>query len=206
MSPKGILITFLVVSLLLIGMMFLVVDGRNNSVLEKFTTLEEKFLEAEKSAIEKNDSLATELKTLEYPNLDAVKQFNLKADELVAYIEVLKKEFVASKVADQDFEVLEGSKNEILFNIITNEHSEKGKQFLAKITAYEHAVTMVHLKFPKTNTKSFKLRSDIRDDKDWLSYNFKDFPAIASYTRLVTMESDIKNKREAIITTVLTKQ
>ncbi|MFK7749419.1 MAG: hypothetical protein AB8B65_13570 [Kordia sp.] len=202
MSPKGILITFAIVSLVLIGIMFLAVDGRNNSILDDFTTLEEKFQEAEKSAVEKNDSLERELKIIENSNFNTVKQFNLKADELVAYIESIKKEFISGQVSEQNFEKLEGSKNEILFDTITNEYSKKGKQFLAKIEAYENAIAKVYLEFPKINTKSFKLR-DIRNGKDWLSYNFKDFPMIASYTKLVAMESDILNKKEAIFTKVL---
>jgi len=87
----------------------------------------------------------------------------------------------------------------------TNTHSEKGKQFIIKIEAYEDVVRRIHLKFPNTDTKSFKLR-EIIQNKDWLSYNFKGFPLIASYTKLVAMESDIKNKSEVIFNKVLSKK
>lgn len=204
MSKKAFLITVFIISLLLIGLMMLVADARIE-VFDGFTSMEQKFQEANESSQGKLDSLEKELKTATKTDLETLKQFTTKADELLVNIQALKKEFISGKLSDQNYEELEKSKNEILFNTVTNAHSEQGKQFMESIEAYENAVAIIHLKFPITNTKSIKLREIIKD-KDWLSYNFKDFPIIASYTKLTVMENVIQNKKEIIFTEVLTKQ
>ncbi|MBC8756739.1 hypothetical protein H2O64_18845 [Kordia sp. YSTF-M3] len=203
MSKKVFLVTVLIVSLLLIGLMLLVADARSTNVLERFSTIEEKFIEANESVAAKVDSLQKQLETSTEAIPEIVLQFNAKADELLANILLIKKELIPNGLTDYNYEDPEIAKNNVVFFLENGQHSEKASQFLAKIEAYENIVAIIHLEFPKTNTQKFKLRTDIRENEDWLSYNFKGFPVIASYVKLTTMENDIKNKKEIIFNAVL---
>ena len=89
--------------------------------------------------------------------------------------------------------------------ILLQGHTEKETQFIARIEAYENILTVVHSQFPETKKIAPKLR-EVLDDKDWLSYNFKDFPTIAIYTKLTVMENDIKTQRKDIFTLVLSSE
>ncbi|WP_430411793.1 hypothetical protein [Kordia sp.] len=198
MSKKVFLIAVFIISLLLIGLMMLIADAGNNPILNNFTTIHKEFEEANKSF--DDDSLQKQIETsdVKYPAI--VAQFNTKALELLHYIEVLKKDFT---VAGDDFKKMEVHKNQILFIKNTNEHSEKGKQFIAKIEAYENALAIVRVEFPKINTHTSQKLRDNKENTDWLTYNFKDFTAIASYTRLAAMEVTIKSKQKDIFMLVL---
>ena len=189
MSPKSILITFLIVSLLLIGMMFLIVDARINTTVRDFKTLEEEF---KKETIVEEKEVAIE----KYPKV--IQQYNTITEQLLAYIEDLKKDFIAG----DNIQEMEAKKNEIFFINNTEVHTEKATQFIARIEAYENIVTVVHSQFPQTKKIAAKLR-EVLEDTDWLSYNFKDFPTIAIYTKLTAMENDIKTQQKNIFTLVL---
>lgn len=205
MSKKVFLVTVLIVSLLLIGLMLLVADARNTSVLDSFSKMDQKLQETNKS-LEKNiDSLEEQLKISTEAVPEIVTQFNAKATDLVEHIQLLKNDLIPNGLEDYNDENPEIVKNNAVFFIENGQYSEKGKQFLAKIEAYENLLTVIHLEFPKTNTRTFKLR-EVREGKDWLNYNFKDFASIVSHTKLTAMENSIKNKKEIIFNVLLTKQ
>ena len=81
MSKKVFLVTVLIVSLLLIGLMLLVADARNTSVLDSFSKMDQKLQETNKS-LEKNiDSLEEQLKISTEAVPEIVTQFNAKATD-----------------------------------------------------------------------------------------------------------------------------
>lgn len=178
----------------------LIADARSFSFSSGLSTKEQKFQEIDESTRRNLDTLQKQTETVTIPEI--VTQFNVKADELLASIQILKKEFVSGELSDHSFEELDKSKNEVLFNTVTNEHSEKGIQFLAKIETYEDLLKIVHFEFPKTNTQTKKLRNTIKG-KDWLIDNFKDSPRVSAHTRLSVMENAIKSKKEVIFNAVL---
>lgn len=203
MSKKAFLITVFIISLLLIGLMMLIADARIVSFSSDYSAKEQKLQEVDESAHGKEDSLQKQSEATKgnYPKV--LTQFNTKTDELLQFIQSLKENFIPNgDLSKLSFEEMEAQKNEILFVGNTNKYTEKGKQFLAKIEAYEQAIASIHIEFPKTNTQTFKLR-DIREDKDWLIYNYKDFPVITSYTKLRNLAEAVKTKRKDIFTTVL---
>ncbi len=192
MSKKIFLIAVLVISLVLIGLMMLVADVRMNSILDGFST-EEKKLEdiIDEPSNEKVDR--EQLKTTEEKYPVVIQQFQTVSEELLQYIQNLKEDF---KVGDS-FEEMEAKKNEIFFIKNTDEYSEKGTEFITKIEAYEAILATIYLEFPKTKTET-TLRTRNRGE-DWLVYNFKDFPTIAVYAKLVNIEEAIKRKQKEII-------
>lgn len=181
----------------------LVADSRGTKVLEEFTVLEEKFTEVNESLKTNVDSLQKQIENSTEVIPEIVTQFNVKADELLTHIQLLKQELIPNGTANYDYKDPEIEKNDAVFFTTDGKHSEKGAQFIAKIKAYENIVAVIHVEFPKTNTRQFKLRNDIPEDQDWLTYNHKGFPVITSYVKLVAMESVIKSKKEIIFATVL---
>lgn len=195
MSKKVFLIAVLIISLLLIGLMLLVADVRMNTILDDFSKTEEEFKQSN-TAVEQQRK-RTETSIENYPA--TIQQFNEKANELLAYIEVLKKDF---EVGDS-FEEMEAKKNEIFFDSTTNLYTEKGALFIAKIEAYENILTAVYKEFPETKTIASPLRA-IKRGEDWLVENYKDFPVISVHASLSVMENTIITKRKDIFMIVLT--
>ncbi len=192
MSKKIFLIAVLVISLVLIGLMMLVADVRMNSILDGFSTEEQKLEDIiDEPSNEKVDR--EQLKTTEEKYPVVIQQFQTVSEELLQYIQNLKEDF---KVGDS-FEEMEAKKNEIFFIKNTDEYSEKGTEFITKIEAYEAILATIYLEFPKTKTET-TLRTRNRGE-DWLVYNFKDFPTIAVYAKLVNIEEAIKRKQKEII-------
>ncbi|WP_046756185.1 hypothetical protein [Kordia jejudonensis] len=194
MSKKGFLITVFVISLLLIGLMLIVADVRMNSFFED-TNTEKKQTQP---VLENNKQKQSELTPEEYP--ESLQQFNTKAEELLAYIALLKEDFVVG----DSFEEMDARKNEILFDKNTNLYSAKGQAFIEKIEAYEKSLAVVHREFPKTKSIIASLRATKRGE-DWLIENFKDFPVISVNASLNNMESTIRRKRKDVTMLVITK-
>ena len=182
----------------------MLIADSNNDVLSSFSRMEQKFQKVNDSLEENVNSLKEQLETSSETIPEIVTQYNEKAAELIAFIQVLKTELIPNDVSDYDYKDPEIAKNNALFFTENGKHSEKGIQFLTNIKAYENIVSVIHLEFPKANTQTFKLR-EIIEGKDWLDYNFKDFPLIVTYTKLTAMESDIKSKQEIIFNKVLRK-
>lgn len=198
MSKKIFLIAVFIISLVLIGLMMLVADVRSNDILDAFSTQEEKLEDANKtSSKETVNPKQSETKDKEYP--EVVQQFQIVSEELLQNIQGLKEDFTVG----DSFKEMEAKKNEILFIQNTDQYSEKGKQFIAKIEAYEAILANVYLEFPKAKTTT-KLRTNNRGE-DWLVYNFKDFPTIAIYAKLVNIEEAIKRKQNDIKALVVSK-
>lgn len=183
----------------------MLIADANNEVLSSFSRMEQKFQKVNDSLQKNVDSLQKQLETSPEIIPEIVTQFNEKVDELVTHIQLLKQELIPNGTANYNFEDPEIAKNNALFFTKNGKHSEKGIQFLANIKAYENIVSVIHLEFPKANTQTFKLR-EILEGKDWLDYNFKDFPLMVTYTKLTAMESDIKSKQEIIFNKVLGKE
>ncbi len=197
MSKKVFLITVFIVSLLLLGLMLLIADVRMNTILDDFSTMEEEFKNTNTS-LEQEKERQFEATADTYPEI--IQQYERVAKDLLEYIQNLKNDYI---VKSDNYEEMDAHKNEILFIKGSNVYTEKGNNLMTKIEAYENMLVIVNLEFPETKTTSSKLRNTDKT-KDWLVYNFKDFPAIAVYTQLTAMEATIETKRKDIITFALT--
>ncbi len=197
MSKKVFLITVFIVSLLLLGLMLLIADVRMNTILDDFSTMEEEFKNTNTS-LEQEKERQFEATADTYPEI--IQQYERVAKDLLEHIQNLKNDYI---VKSDNYEEMDAHKNEILFIKGSNVYTEKGNNLMTKIEAYENMLVIVNLEFPETKTTSSKLRNTDKT-KDWLVYNFKDFPAIAVYTQLTAMEATIETKRKDIITFALT--
>ncbi|MGH1383638.1 hypothetical protein [Kordia sp.] len=243
MSPKGILITFAVVSLLLIGIMFLAVDGRNNSVLEKDpvtkTSNRSKANEVTKredslklitqkddpkledfiirKTINPNEVLKTEaqidsLKSIVKSQKSTDKKVNLEAfnsisEEIITHIKELQETLFPGGLAAHDLgESPRITENNAVFFKKNDEYTKQATRFIAKLDAFENAIRSLQKNYPSLKTIKPEVREEYTGGHDWLEYNYKDFPAIASHTKLIQLKEAIRRKQKDIITTLLTNE
>ncbi|QHI36824.1 hypothetical protein IMCC3317_21940 [Kordia antarctica] len=205
MSKKIVLITVFIVSLMLIGLMMLVADAGNNPTLNDYTTSDQEFrkinLEEMKSDV---DSLSEKIKS-QQPKAQnaALEKFNIITEDVLAHIKSLQQELFSGELASNDLSEPKVEENNALFFTTNDEHSEKSKLLIAKIDAFENNIRTLKLTFPELNSIKPQVRDEYTNELDWLFYNFKDFPSIASYIKLKKLAEDIKIKRKDIFTAVL---
>ncbi|MDC0951064.1 gliding motility protein GldM, partial [Flavobacteriaceae bacterium] len=201
----------------LMYLVFIAMMAMNMSkeVLSAFGLMEAKFAESNVTTSETNEALLSDLITKgdEKPEEFAVaankaQQINIISDEFYRYIETLKVDLlknggysIVPETGKLPFESMD--KTDILDEMwFTGDRLTKaGAAVLAKIEQYKADVKEVlgsDVKYKKA-VERFDRRfstSEVtnKDGKkiDWLDYNYKGFPAIASYTKLTAMQNDVK--------------
>lgn len=201
----------------LMYLVFIAMMAMNMSkeVLSAFGLMEAKFAESNVTTTETNQALLNDLITKgdEKPEEFAVaankaQQINVISDEFYAYIETLKRDLlkaggyeIVPETGKLPFEAMD--KTDILDEMwFTGDRVTKaGAAVLARIEQYKSDVKEVlgtDVKYKKA-VERFERRFSTsavtnKDGKkiDWLDYNYKGFPAIASYTKLTAMQNDVK--------------
>ncbi|MGB0185851.1 MAG: gliding motility protein GldM [Flavobacteriaceae bacterium] len=201
----------------LMYLVFIAMMAMNMSkeVLSAFGLMEAKFAESNVTTTETNQALLNDLITKgdEKPEEFAVaankaQQINVISDEFYAYIETLKRDLlkaggyeIVPETGKLPFEAMD--KTDILDEMwFTGDRVTKaGAAVLARIEQYKSDVKDVlgtDVKYKKAIERFEKRFSTSpvtnKDGKkiDWLDYNYKGFPAIASYTKLTAMQNDVK--------------
>ena len=201
----------------LMYLVFIAMMAMNMSkeVLSAFGLMEAKFAESNVTTTETNEALLNDLITKgdEKPEEFAVaankaQQINVISDEFYKYIETLKRDLlkaggyeIVPETGKLPFEAMD--KTDILDEMwFTGDRVTKaGAAVLARIEQYKSDVKDVlgnDVKYKKA-VERFEKRFSTekvtnKDGKkiDWLDYNYKGFPAIASYTKLTAMQNDVK--------------
>ncbi|EDP97559.1 hypothetical protein U8527_04380 [Kordia algicida OT-1] len=208
MNPKGIIITFFIISLVLIGMMFLIVDVRNNPIADDFTTIENEFekINSEETAKINTDSITATLKSQNIAQSQELEKFNILTEDALANIKQLQEQLFPGGIEAHDLGESDRIKeNNTLFFKENGEPTKIATEFTAKLDAFENNIRVLIQLFPEVKTVEATVRDQYTKGLSWLDYNFKDFPAIASYVKLKTLTNNIKSKREAIFMAVLKK-
>lgn len=201
----------------LMYLVFIAMMAMNMSkeVLSAFGLMEAKFAESNVTTTETNEALLADLITKgdEKPEEFAIaankaQQINIISDEFYKYIETLKRDLlkaggyeIVPETGKLPFEAMD--KTDILDEMwFTGDRVTKaGAAVLARIEQYKSDVKDVlgtDVKYKKA-VERFEKRFSTekvtnKDGKkiDWLDYNYKGFPAIASYTKLTAMQNDVK--------------
>ncbi|WP_405205158.1 hypothetical protein [Aquimarina sp. LLG6339-5] len=193
---KPLLIILLLLIFIISGISFLVVKS-SRDVVSAFGKMDEALQQKNYSVQKNNDSL---LALIENEEL-LVKA--LRVDSITTsfkeYIGSIKQEMLGKK-DPQDYELM-GEPNTIFFT--GNGFSEKGKEFVEKIDQLRETLLIMaetsELKAEIANTLS---TGQVRDRdgrrRDWLMFNFKDFPLVASITKLTQMQSDVTSIESSI--------
>ena len=201
----------------LMYLVFIAMMAMNMSkeVLSAFGLMEAKFAESNVTTTETNEALLADLITKgdEKPEEFAIaankaQQINIISDEFYNYIETLKRDLlkaggyeIVPETGKLPFEAMD--KTDILDEMwFTGDRVTKaGAAVLARIEQYKSDVKDVlgtDVKYKKA-VERFEKRFSTekvtnKDGKkiEWLDYNYKGFPAIASYTKLTAMQNDVK--------------
>jgi gliding motility-associated protein GldM len=201
----------------LMYLVFIAMMAMNMSkeVLSAFGLMEAKFAESNVTTTETNEALLADLITKgdEKPEEFAIaankaQQINTISKEFYNYIETLKVDLLKNgeytidqKTGKLPFEAMD--KTDILDEMwFTGDRLTKaGAAVMAKIEKYKSDVREVlgtDVKYKKA-VERFERRFSTekvtnKDGKkiDWLDYNYKGFPAIASFTKLTAMQNDVK--------------
>lgn len=201
----------------LMYLVFIAMMAMNMSkeVLSAFGLMEAKFAESNVTTTETNEALLADLITKgdEKPEEFAIaankaQQINTISKEFYNYIETLKVDLLKNggytidqKTGKLPFEAMD--KTDILDEMwFTGDRLTKaGAAVMAKIEKYKSDVREVlgtDVKYKKA-VERFERRFSTEkvtnnDGKkiDWLDYNYKGFPAIASFTKLTAMQNDVK--------------
>ncbi|TXD84542.1 gliding motility protein GldM [Subsaximicrobium wynnwilliamsii] len=203
------------INLMYLVFIAMIAMNMSKEVLSAFGLMEAKFEESNETMTEMNTKLLANLETkaeekpAEFATAaEKAKQISTVSDEFFNYLESLKSNItktgdykVDPKTGKLPFEEMD--KTDILDEAwFTGDRlTKEGQEFMEKIAAYKAEVKKIigdDVKYtraienfekrfnttPKTNTDGKKI--------EWLDYNFKGFPAIASYTKLTALQNDVK--------------
>ncbi|NAS31463.1 gliding motility protein GldM [Flavobacteriaceae bacterium R38] len=142
------------------------------------------------------------------------------------YLEKLKTDMTAKLEDKKDYEVMD--KTDFLDNLFFSgeNYTKEGKEFVDKAEEYREQtaqiITAISDSLMNPNAKKSlaegiaarfgtgdangKVRNRDNRPVDWLDYNFKGFPLVASLTKITQMQSDIKSSEEDILSAMLEGQ
>lgn len=168
--------------------------NKSNEVLDVFNELNLKLEESDKETARKLDSLVNSSSNTETRLLDSV------SNKLLVYIEYIKTEVLIS-LDSKDYESMDSPDLLDTYFFEKEQLSEEGIKFKNEIKNYTDILSEVFSSRYPEIIKNVELDFNIDDlkGKDWLEFNFKGFPQIASLTKLTQMQSDIKSIRKKLI-------
>ncbi|NRR91182.1 gliding motility protein GldM [Winogradskyella undariae] len=189
----------------------------SKEILSAFSLFDKKFENANELAVNSNTTLlkGLEKQAEEKPNEFGVTYNNAKkisslSDEFYTFLEVQKKMILDKGGYAEEYKekgLLPAEKmdkgtvlDEAWFT--GDRLTKNGDEFVARIEKYKSDIRNVlgeDVAFnPAKETLEARFTTAEMKDKDgnnqsWLEYNFKNFPAVASYTKLTAMQNDIKS-------------
>ncbi|WP_299183531.1 hypothetical protein [uncultured Aquimarina sp.] len=186
---KPLLIILLLLIFIISGISFLVIKS-SREVVSAFGKMDEAIQQKNYSVQKSNDSLLGSIKNEEH--LIKALRIDSITTSFKEYIESIKQEMLGAK-DPQNYELMDEPNNMFFTN---NGVSEKGKEFVKKIDQLRETLLITaetsELKAEISNTLS---TGQVRDRdgrrRDWLMFNFKDFPLVASITKLTQIQSDV---------------
>ncbi|WP_108805166.1 hypothetical protein [Aquimarina sp. Aq107] len=186
---KPLLIILLLLIFIISGISFLVIKS-SREVVSAFGKMDEAIQQKNYSVQKSNDSLLRSIKNEEH--LIKALRIDSITTSFKEYIESIKQEMLGAK-DPQNYELMDEPNNMFFTD---NGVSEKGKEFVKKIDQLRETLLITaetsELKAEISNTLSTgQLRDRDGRRRDWLMFNFKDFPLVASITKLTQMQSDV---------------
>ena len=188
----------------------------SKEVLSAFGLMNEKLTSANTISTERNSAFMTGLseKVSEQPAKYAplkekADQISVLSNDFNAYVEQIKSELLETADDPTDYETMdkpdaldtkffEGGKN----TASASEFLEKIKTYKEGVVSALSTVKEVDGQVSKDISTTFSTE-DVKDrdgvSKEWLDYNFKGFPLVASITKLTQMQADVKTTNAHIV-------
>ena len=186
----------------------------SKEVLAAFGTLNKRFEDDNSKKIESNEAFLASLATkkeedpTKYEALyNKAKQVKTLSKDFYDYLAKLKEDMQADVEDREDYQVMD--KADYLDNAFFEGEGYKpeGQEFVDRINKYRDDVLKVidgekmtaaeEAIARRFNTDEVKDRED--NMRDWLEYNFKGFPLIASLTKITQLQNDIQATEQDIL-------
>nr|WP_081927692.1 hypothetical protein [Nonlabens ulvanivorans] len=136
-------------------------------------------------------------------------EFHTKSERLLTELQHVRG-LINDQVGESgDFEKMDEDTDQLLFN--GDQPSENGARFIKAIQDYNLTASDQLFFFPeaeKMAQNAFSIEDVTNRDGEnveWLTYNFKGFPAIASKTKIAMMENDVKNVESTFLKALIEK-
>ena len=209
---KGLAIIVFLLVVIFIGFGMLV-KWNSNDVLEAFGTLDTKIEEANEATERRNDSFLRSLELNDSQSgLASAKELDTLAVSFTAYLEGLKNEMLGD-IAEGDYKSMDASSFVDAFMFEGDSLSAKGKEFKTKINDFGNRTSEIIAteapdlaKKAQILFKTLPVTNRKGDTVEWLSYNYKGFPLVASITRITQLQSDVKHLKKEYIDLLLTAE
>ncbi|WP_299260158.1 hypothetical protein [uncultured Aquimarina sp.] len=201
---KPLLIILFLLIFIISGISIIVIKS-SREVLTAFGEMDNSLKKSRRFVEKENDSLFYAIQ-----NEKLIHKAN-KVDSLTTtfkeYIESIKQEMLGVKDPN-NYELMD-QPNNMFFT--ESGLSEKGKEFIAKTDQLrEELLIMVETPELKSDIANKLVTGQLRDRDgrriDWLVFNFKDFPLVASVTKLTQIQSDVSTIESEIYKDYLAKQ
>ena len=191
----------------------------SKEVLSAFGLMNEKFVESNTAASARNlafmeglDAKVEEQPAKYRPLKAQADQIEQLASNFNNYIIDLKSQMVSGLEDDKDYETMD--KGDFLdeYFFIGDKLKPEGKECVNQMNTFREGVTSALASNPdmaaiiddvnkKFNTDPVENRDGI--EVDWLEYNYKHFPLIASVTKLTSLQSDVKTTQSEVLSSML---
>ncbi|PQJ30960.1 hypothetical protein BST92_02990 [Nonlabens arenilitoris] len=188
----------------------------NNQTTEAFDTIE---LNVEADTVDKSKEIEALMKTITDSAManpavyasayNHMNEFHTKSERLLTELQHVRG-LINDQVGESgDFEKMDEDTDQLLFN--GDQPSENGARFIKAIQNYNLTASDQLFFFPeaeKMAQNAFTIEDVTNRDGEnveWLTYNFKGFPAIASKTKIAIMENDVKNVESTFLKALIEK-
>ncbi|MDO5968287.1 gliding motility protein GldM [Flavivirga aquimarina] len=190
----------------------------SKEVLSAFGLMNERLVESNKSAKERNHSFVENLKLKAEEQPDKYEPLKAKGEALDklatdfdTYLEDLKSKMIATVDDPSEYEIMD--KGDYLDQNFFKGDKLKpaGEEFLTQINTFRDGVVEL-LKDEKGMEDIVK---DVKDKfktdpiprgagkQDWLDYHYKGFPLVASLTKMTQLQADIKTTESEVLSTMM---
>ncbi len=191
----------------------------SKEVLSAFGLMNEKLTESNEATSERNDAFMQGLaekvseQPAKYQPLKAqADQISALANNFNTYLVDLKGQMTSTVDDPQDYEIMD--KGDFL-----DEHFFKGdklkpegQEFLNQISTFRDGVSSVLAENPDLASIAIDVKKKFATDEvtnrdgnkiDWLDYNYKGFPLVASLTKMTQLQADVKTTESEVLSSML---
>ena len=191
----------------------------SKEVLSAFGLMNEKLTESNITATTRNTAFmdglaakAAEQPAKYKPLKEQADQISSLADGLNSYLEDIKTQMTATLENPQDYEVMDRPDFLDEHFFIGAKLKPEGQRFLDEISEFRDGVVNILNGNPKyidiSNDVKEKFSTDPKTNRDgnvipWLDYHYKEFPLVASLTKMTQLQSDIKTTQSEVLGVML---
>jgi gliding motility-associated protein GldM len=191
----------------------------SKEVLSAFGLMNEKLTESNQATSERNDAFMQGLaekvseQPAKYQPLKAqADQISTLANNFNAYLTELKGQMTSTVDDPQDYEIMDKGDflDEYFFK--GDKLKPEGQEFLNQISTFRDGVSTVLAENPDLASiaddvkKKFATNEVTNRDGnkiDWLDYNYKGFPLVASLTKMTQLQADVKTTESEVLSSML---